>query len=911
MSSTISSNNLLTLRAFQHPVSKPVSSTPALVTPPTDSIGPTIGFSSSSSPVASPKNLDPVGLAAAKTVSEQTALQAAGAAVGGPHSTTPTLWQKLKRLGRSIVSGEFSTRRQARKVVDQVNQLEASLQKLSSENLKAKTSEFKSRLKVGETIDDILPEAFAVVRESSRRVLGIRPYDVQVEGGYYAHRGGIVEMKTGEGKTYMGMLPVYLNSLTGNGVHVMTYNDYLAGRDAKKAGKVLGALGVSVGHIHPEMTIEERRDANKADVIYGSAAEFGFQYLNDNLALRPDEVVGKDTSRAYALIDEADSLLLDESRTPLIISESQPSDERPTAVFAEVMNHLNEGVDFKVEQKDKNAWLTESGLQKVEQILGVGDLYSGSNQQYLPYLDAAVHVKALLKKDVDYMVRDGEVLLVDELTGRAKEDHRFSEGIHQAIEAAEGLQIGESSRTLGSVTFPNYLRKYGKVAGMTGTALSATEDFQTLGLSVIDVPTNKPDIRQDLPDRLFPTGEDRDAALVESVAALQKRGQPVLLGTRSIEDSEALSLRLKEMGISHQVLNARNPGQEAAIVAQAGRRGAVTIATNMAGRGTDIKLGGDPEGLAEQESIQTGHPFAELLPKWKARCEQARQEIESLGGLVVLGAGRNISRRIDNQLAGRAGRQGAPGSSQFFLSGQDDLFVRNLEEPPSFGQEVGGSLAEGWVKRAQSRAEGRNRDVRNQLMQYDTAVNLQREAIYADRAEVLAGEDLVEHLPLLVEKAASAVAELHFEGSVARDGLRAREHAAVLTRTSLDEVPEFSKPAQLEQWLREKLTSRLQAREKAFGEDAFSETLATLYLGAVDMAWSNQQEALKGLRDGSWMKTFAEKDPLQEYNLEAYQRFEKMLKGVSVNFVSMALQVPTPAEARAQIAAGTAVSENP
>ncbi|MFA7482948.1 MAG: preprotein translocase subunit SecA [Vulcanimicrobiota bacterium] len=852
-----------------------------------------------------------VQLAAARAVSQQTALKVAGAALGGVSSVAPGLWTKFKNLAGSVVNGEFFTRRKARQTVDAVNRLEPSVQTLSDSELKAKTSEFKARLKLGESVEELLPEAFAVVRESCHRTLGIRPYDVQVEGGFYAHRGGIVEMKTGEGKTFMGMLPIYLNSLTGEGVHVMTYNDYLAGRDAVKAEKVLGALGVRVACIHPEMGLEERREANKADVIYGSASEFGFQYLNDNLAMQPQERVGRDTSAAYALIDEADSLLLDEARTPLIISESEPSDERPTAVFAEVMKHLHEGVDFKVEEKDKNAWLTEMGLQKVEQILGVGDLYSGSNQQYLPYLDSALHVKAVLQRDVDYMIQDGRVLLVDELTGRAKEDHRFSEGVHQAIEAAEGLRIGASSRTLGSVTLPNFLRRYGKVAGMTGTALSAGEDFQSLGLSVIDVPTHKPDIRKDLPDRLFPSREARDRALAEAVVELQTQGRPVLLGTRSIEDSERLSQRLDQLGISHQVLNARNPQQEAAIVAQAGRKGTVTIATNMAGRGTDIKLGGDAEGLAEAESVQTGQPTADLLSKWKAHCRQAKEEVEQLGGLAVLGAGRNVSRRIDDQLAGRAGRQGAPGSSQFFLSLDDDLFVRNLEERPALSQEVGGVVADSMVRKAQTRAEGRNRDARNQLMQYDQAVNLQRESVYADRAEVLDGENLNQHLPFLVGQAASAIADLHFEGSVARDTLRAREHAAVLTRTPLQEVPEFSKPGQLDNWLQGKFQERLCERREAFGEEAFGKTLSILYLGTVDQAWSNQQEALKSLREGSWMKAFAEKDPLQEYNLEAYQRFQKMLKGVAVNFVSMALQVPTPAEARAQIASGAAVSAGP
>jgi preprotein translocase subunit SecA len=875
---------------------------------PLESVGPAVQSKPQTFEIAKPQpGLAPVQLAAAKATSEQTALAAASAAVGGPQSTTPSLWQKLKRLGRSIISGEFSTRRKAGKAVDQVNKLEVSTQSLSDQQLQAKTNEFKARLKVGETVDDLLPEAFAVVRETSRRVLGIRPYDVQIEGGFYAHQGGIVEMRTGEGKTYMGMMPVYLNALKGDGVHVMTYNDYLAGRDAQKADKILGALGVTVGHIHPEMSLEERREANEADVVYGSAAEFGFQYLNDNLAIRPDEVVGKDTSKAFALIDEADSLLLDESRTPLIISEGQPSDERPTAIFAEVMKHLNEGSDFEVEAKDKKVWMTDIGLQKVEQILGVGELHQGDNQKYLSYLDAALQVKAVLKKDVDYMVKDGRVLLVDQLTGRAKEDHRFSEGVHQAIEAAEGLEIGQSSRTLGSVTFPNYLRKYGKVAGMTGTAVSAKEDFQTMGLSVTDVATNKPVIRQDRPDRLFPTTEARDAALVNEVATLGGKGQPVLVGTRSIDDSEALSARLQELGVPHQVLNARNPQHEAAIVAQAGRKGAVTIATNMAGRGTDIKLGGDPEGMAEHEARMTGQPAEMLLPKWQAHCEQAKVEVEQLGGLTVLGAGRNISRRIDNQLAGRAGRQGAPGSSQFFLSLEDDLFVRNLEEVPSLKQEVGGVLAQGWVNKAQTRSEGRNRDARNQLMQYDTAVNLQREAVYTDRAQVLEGIDLTEHLPFMVEKAASAVSELHFEGSVVRDAVRMREHAGVLTQTPLDRVPNFSKPAEMNEWLEEQLSAKLKAREEAFGQPAFSQTLSTLYLGAVDLAWSDQQQALKSIRDGSWMKSYAEKDPLQEYNLEAYQRFDRMLKGVSANFVSMALQVPTPAEAKAQIESGQAL----
>lgn len=847
-----------------------------------------------------------IATAAALKVSEETALQASAAALGGATAAAPGLWQKLKRFTTEIFSGEYGVRSSARKAVAQTNKLEESFQKLSSSQLKAKTQEFKNRLNEGETLDHLLPEAFAAAREASRRTIGIRPYDVQLEGAFYAQKGGVVEMKTGEGKTFMGMVASYLHALKGDGVHVLTYNDYLAQRDAQKASKVMSALGVKVGSISPDMDPKERKEANQADITYGSAAEFGFQYLRDNLVHNPEDRMSRDPSKVFALLDEADSILLDESRTPLIVSDQVQEDEKPTRIFSEVVKHLKSGADYESKKAEGKAWLTESGTEKVEKILGLGDLYSARNEKYLPYMDAALHVKALLGKDVDYMIKDGQVMLIDQLTGRAKPQHRFSEGIHQAIEAAEGLEIGQSSKTVASITYPNYLRKYATVAGMTGTAVSAQEDFESLGLDVIDVPTHRPNQRNDMEDRLFPTAEARNLALAQEVKESRAKGQPVLLGTPTIELSEKLSKTLSEMGIEHQVLNARNPAAEAEIVAQAGRRGAVTIATNMAGRGTDIKLGGDPEQLARMESQETGVAPELLLGKWKEHCQSEKARVLEAGGLRVLGAGRNESRRIDDQLAGRAGRQGDPGSSQFFLSLDDRLMAKNLDERPELKTEVRGEEAAKWVEKAQYRSEGRNRDARNNLLRFDTVSNLQREAVYASREAVVEGEDVSQQLPSLIGRAAKAITSQHFEGSHQKDPLRSREHASVVARVPLQDVPQFSSAKEMTKWLDARLTQRMEGREKAFGEQAFKETLKTLYLTSTDHGWSLQQDTLKFLREGSWTKGYAQKDPLQEYNLEAHQAFERMQDGVAVRFVQMALQVPTPEEARQQISSGQA-----
>lgn len=847
-----------------------------------------------------------VQVAAALEASESTALQVSSAAVGGPASATPSLWQKLKRFTGELFSGELGIRSSARSAVSEINELEKDYKALSTEELKGKTEDFRARVKAGESLDDLLPEAFAAAREASRRTIGIRPYDVQLEGAYYAQKGGIVEMKTGEGKTYMGMLATYLHSLKGDGAHVLTYNNYLAQRDAEKASKVMSALGVTVGSIYPDMPPEERKTANQADITYGSAAEFGFQYLRDNLVHYPEDKMGREPTEVFALLDEADSIVLDESRTPLIISDTFQDNEKPTKIFHEVVKHLKEEVDFQTEKSEGKAWLTDAGLGKVEKILGMGELHTPNNEKYLPYLNSALQVRALLEKDVDYMVTNGKVVLIDKLTGRAKPDHRFSEGIHQAIEAAEGLAVGHSSKTIATITHPNYLRKYGRVAGMTGTAVSAKDDFLSLGLSVIDVPTHRPNQRKDLEDRLFATSEERDKALADQVLESHKKGRPILLGTPTIELSETLSRRLTEMGIDHQVLNARNPEVEAQIVAQAGRKGSVTIATNMAGRGTDIKLGGDPEHLAKLESARTGASADLLIGKWKAHCQAEKAKILDLGGLQVLGAGRNESRRIDDQLAGRAGRQGDPGSSQFFLSLEDRLLSMNLEEPPEIKTELRGEEASKWVDKAQQRSEGRNRDTRSQLLQYDTVMNLQRETVYALRETAVDGLEFTQELPEFIERAAKAITSEHFEGSFQKDPLRSRQQASAIARLPLNQVPEFKSAKEMSSWVGDKLEGRLKLRQEAFGPEGFEKTLRTLYLSATDLGWSRQQDTLKHLKDGAWMQSYAQADPIQEYNLQAYQSFEKMLDGVAVQVVQTALQVPTPEEARQQIQSGQA-----
>ncbi|MCX7729724.1 MAG: preprotein translocase subunit SecA, partial [Candidatus Caldatribacterium sp.] len=662
-----------------------------------------------------------------------------------------------------------------RKYVEPINALEERMRSLSDRELSQKTEEFRERLARGATLDDLLHEAFATVREVARRVLGMRPFDVQIMGAVVLHQGKIAEMQTGEGKTLVATMPAYLNALTGKGVHIVTVNDYLAKRDRYWMGPIFEFLGLSVGLIQHESTLEERKRAYRCDITYGTNVEFGFDYLRDNMALRKEDVVQRGLH--YAIIDEVDSILIDEARTPLIISG--PAEENTEIYYKidRVVRKLLPKEDFDFEEKTRSVWLTEKGIAKVEKLLHVENLYEETGKGTLEHLvRQALRAHYLYRRDVDYVVKDGQVIIVDEFTGRLMYGRRYSDGLHQAIEAKEGLQVASENQTLASITYQNYFRMYEKICGMTGTAKTEEEEFiYTYGMPVVVIPTNKPLRRTTLPDVIYRTEREKFEAVVREIEKLHALGRPVLVGTTSIEKSERLSEMLKKRGIPHQVLNAKHHEREAEIIAQAGRKGSVTISTNMAGRGTDILLGGNPDFLAKRSMREMGFPehvivrlslgiptddpevqrarevYRELYARFKEETDREAEEVKALGGLHVIGTERHESRRIDNQLRGRAGRQGDPGSSQFFLSLEDDLLRLFVPERLAaimarFGMEEGVPIEHPLVTRlveaAQKRVEGYHFSIRKTLLQYDDVMNKQREVIYAQRRRVLFEEDL-------------------------------------------------------------------------------------------------------------------------------------------------------------------------
>jgi len=739
---------------------------------------------------------------------------------------TPGFFARLVGWAQEVVSGEGAVKKEAAALVDGVLALD--LRGLTDAALTARTAELRTRAAAGE---DICVEAFAVAREAARRVTGMTATREQILGGVYAHQGAIVDMKTGEGKTLMSVMPAYLRAVTGQPVHVITANDYLARRDCELLGPVFSRLGVSAGLV----------GEGQFDITYGTASRFGFQYLTDHLVADPSQRQGRDLSTVFALVDEADKVLLDEASTPLVIADHAPEDPRPVQTMAEVVRHLKPEIDFASEPARRTAWLTERGLERVEQILGL-ELYNGQNEALLGYLQSAVEARALFRKDVDYVVRDGQVVLVDGFTGRLKPGHRFNEGLHQAIEAKEKVAIGDAQKTMASITYPNFFRLYGQVSGMTGTGLSGKDEFaQVFGLPVRAVPTSRPCIRRELPDELFDNSAQRDRAVVSRVAELHRSGRPVLVGTRTIEHSEKLSAALAELGIRHSVLNARNPEAEAGIIAQAGRRGAVTIATNMAGRGTDIKLGGDP-------------------PVEKAA-------VVALGGLAVLGAERNEARRIDEQLAGRAGRQGDPGSSQFFVS-RDDEVLRLFPDEAS-------------VDEAQARVEARNLEGRLESLKFDGVVNLQRQAVYARRNAVLEGADLAEEVKAMPALIAAQCAERNFSGTLDAARLQ-REVEFLLARSPVEGIPLERKS--LARWLEGELSSALGAQMESMAE-MFNPIARDIWLQVSDQEWADQQEVLTRLREGHWVETMHQENPELHYQKEAHRTFTEMEGRVAARVV--------------------------
>ncbi len=804
------------------------------------------------------------------------------------------------------------------RVVEDINSFEPKIEALSDAELQGKTAEFKTRLENGETLDDILPEAFAVVREASKRVLGMRHYDVQLMGGIVLHQGRIAEMKTGEGKTLVATLPVYLNALTGKGVHVVTVNDYLARRDSEWMGQIYRFLGMSVGLIIHGLNWEERRHSYRCDIVYGTNNEFGFDYLRDNMALHPDQLVQRELN--YAIVDEVDSILIDEARTPLIISGQA---DKPTDLYytmAKLVPKLKKDEDYTVDEKAHSVVLTEKGISKAEQLLGVNNLYDDENTEINHHLLQALKAHALMKRDRDYVVKDGQVIIVDEFTGRLMFGRRYSDGLHQAIEAKEGVKIERESQTLATITFQNYFRMYKKLAGMTGTALTEEDEFRNIyGLDVVPIPTNKPMIRKDLPDLVYKNAKAKYAAVVEEIVRRHAKGQPVLVGTVSIEKSEMLSNMLKKRGVPHQVLNAKHHEKEAEIVAQAGRLNAVTIATNMAGRGTDILLGGNPEFMAQAEmrrrnpnislaEMEKDPQYQELLKKFKEQTDAERQKVIELGGLHIIGTERHESRRIDNQLRGRAGRQGDPGSSQFYVSLEDDLMrlfgsdnIAGLMDRLGLEDDVPieNKMVTKSIENAQKRVESRNFSARKHVLQYDDVMNQQREVIYDQRRRVLLGENMKDHVKDMIASTVQETVNIYCPEGVYPEewdleGLLKRADQLFLPGHDL-KVSDISDPdlqrEDLVDLLLEKSYQAYEKREEEIGADMLREIERMVILRVVDQKWMDHLDAMDQLREGIGLRGYGQKDPVVEYKIEGYEMFQNMIAAIHEDVVRYIFRV--------------------
>ena len=758
------------------------------------------------------------------------------------------------------------------KVVDQINALEPQMQNLTDDKLVGHTKLFRERLANGETLDDILPEAFAVVREASRRVLGMRHFDVQIMGGMCLHEGKIAEMRTGEGKTLVATLPVYLNALTGHGVHMITVNDYLARRDSEDMGRLYRFLGLTVGLVVHDMDFPERKYAYSCDVTFGTNNEFGFDYLRDNMVISPEQMVQRELH--YAIVDEVDSILIDEARTPLIISGPGAKSTDTYAVMARAVATLKEGVDYTVDEKQKTVAPADAAVPKVEKILGINNLYAPENIELSHCFTAALRAKALMKRDRDYVVRNGEVIIVDEFTGRLMEGRRYSDGLHQAIEAKEGVKIQRESQTLATITFQNYFRMYKKLAGMTGTAKTEEDEFiKIYNLPVIVIPTNKPVQRIDYPDVIYKTKRAKYKAVGNFVEELHKKGQPVLIGTTSITQSEELSAVLKKKGIPHNVLNAKYHEKEAEIIADAGQKGAVTIATNMAGRGTDIKLG---EGVPE------------------------------LGGLFIVGTERHESRRIDNQLRGRSGRQGDPGASRFFLSLEDDLLrlfaadrISGMMDKLGLDEDepIEHKLITNSIEHAQKKVEARNFDIRKHVLEYDDVMNQQREVMYGERRKILLGDNLRENIMGMVkhiikdEMNQYANEQLYPEEWQLDDLIADAEKVycppGVLQKEKLVELSRDELQEKLEQVAED----GYKQREELFGEENMRELEKVVMLRVVDNRWMEHLDHMDMLREGIGLRAYGQRNPLVEYKIEALDMFEEMEAQIQDQIASLMYHV--------------------
>ncbi len=783
-------------------------------------------------------------------------------------------------------------------LVQRINQLEPDMARLSDLQLRELTPTFRQRIEAGETLDEILPVVFAAVREVSKRVLDMRHFDVQLIGGIVLHQGKISEMKTGEGKTLVATLPACLNALGGKGVHIVTVNDYLAGRDAEWMGKIYQALGLNVGCIQHHLTDAERQAAYAADITYGTNNEFGFDYLRDNMKYELKDCVQRGFN--YAIVDEVDSILIDEARTPLIISG--PTEESTDKYYKvdRIVPRLRRDVDFQVDEKARTVSLTEEGVEKAEKLLGVGNLYEPQNMDWVHHSYQALKAHLLFKRDVDYMVKDGEVVIVDEFTGRLMPGRRYSDGLHQALEAKENVKIERENQTLATVTFQNYFRMYEKLAGMTGTAETEAEEFYKIyKLEVNVIPTNKPLIRTEYPDIIYRTEREKYIAVVNEIKELYEKGRPVLVGTISIEKSEKLSLLLKRQGIPHVVLNAKYHAKEAEIVAQAGRKKAVTIATNMAGRGTDILLGGSPDFLALQTLRDKGmdastiaqQEYHAIRQHWIDVCQKEHGEVVKMDGLHILGTERHEARRIDNQLRGRSGRQGDPGSSRFYLSLEDDLMRIFASDRISgimqtLGMEEGvpieSKLITRQIERAQKQVEARNFEIRKHLLEYDDVMNKQREAIYAMRRDLLEGADQREYILELANDIMQDLLDQYTpKGKYVEDwdfeGLRVSTgNQFGFDLTQLGVNLEETTYEQLAEKLSATVQGIYQEKEKRFGPDYMRYQERIIMLQVLDMQWKDHLWSLDHLKEGIGLRGYGQRDPLIEYKKESFNMFEEL-----------------------------------
>ncbi len=793
-------------------------------------------------------------------------------------------------------------------LVQKINDLEAETGRLTDQELKAKTGEFKTRYQNGETLDMLLPEAFATVREAAKRTLGQRHYDVQLIGGIVLHEGKIAEMKTGEGKTLAATLPAYLNALTGRGVHVVTVNDYLAKRDSEWMGQLYKFLGLSVGVILHNLSPEERRQAYNADLTYGTNNEFGFDYLRDNMAISEKELVQRELN--FAIVDEVDSILIDEARTPLIISGQAEESTNLYSVFTRIARQLKRETDYTVDEKAHSVAVTEEGVAKVEQTLNVDNLYAPERTSLVHHLIQALKAKELMRRDRDYVIKEGQVIIVDEFTGRLMFGRRYSEGLHQAIEAKENVKIERESQTLATITFQNYFRMYDKLAGMTGTAETEELEFRKIyDLSVVVIPTNLPMIRSDYPDVIYKTAETKFKAVIAEIEEVHQTGRPVLVGTISIEKSEALSAALRKKGIPHQVLNAKYHEQEAQIIAQAGRLGMVTIATNMAGRGTDIILGGNAEALARELVRKKGQTEDEdpaameaALAEARRITEQEHEQVVELGGLHIIGTERHESRRIDNQLRGRAGRQGDPGSSRFFVAMGDDLM-----------RLFGGEMIVHWMERlgweeempiehpriakaienAQRKVEGRNFGIRKQVLEYDDVLNKQRATIYSLRQKLLMGEDLKDQVLEALEAVIDQLVLAHTDARPPEEWeydsiLKAAEHIFLplkeYTEADLEKAANGETDG-LKDFFHEAALKFYAAKEARIGAVVMRDFERYIMLRTIDNLWIDHLQNMDDLREGVGLRAYGQQDPLVVYKIETYQMFQELLYAIKEDVV--------------------------